>query len=176
MSAVYSGGLVYEYTVEGDSDQQKYGLVKLDSKASVSERPDFSEFGTALKAAKTPDGDGGYKTNLPPSECPGRSTTFLVSGEGLPAIPPKAKAFFKSGAGQGVGLEGTGSQEVGAESPGTATQGSGATTGTGSGAASTGEGDEGAASGLRAPALSVASVVCGLAIVVSSLLGGSFIL
>lgn len=177
MSPVYSGGLVYEYTVEGDTDQQKYGLVKLDSKASVSEQPDFAAFGTALKGAATPSGDGGYKSNLPPSECPGRSTTFLVTGEGLPAIPPKAKAFFKDGAGQGVGLTGTGSQDVGAESPGTATQGSGASTGTGSaGSSSTGSGDEGAASGLRAPAFSVASVVCGLVVVVSSFLGGAIIL
>ncbi|KAI4239628.1 MAG: hypothetical protein LQ349_000238 [Xanthoria aureola] len=177
MSPVYSGGLVYEYTVEGDTDQQKYGLVKLDSKASVSEQPDFAAFGTALKGAATPSGDGGYKSNLPPSECPGRSTTFLVDGNGLPAIPPKAKAFFKDGAGQGVGLTGAGSQDVGSESPGTATQGSGASTGTGSaGSASTGSDGEGAASGLRAPAFSVASVVCGLVVVVSSVLGGAIIL
>lgn len=164
---------MYEYTVEGDSDQQKYGLVKLNSKASVSERPDFAEFGKALKAAQTPSGDGGYKTNLPPSECPGRSTTFLVTGDGVPIIPPKAKAFFEDGAGPGVGLKGAGSQEVGSESPGTTTESSSSSGTDSDGSAST---EEGAASGLRAPALSVASVVCGFAIIVSSLLGGAIIL
>ncbi|KAL8924679.1 MAG: hypothetical protein Q9172_002581 [Xanthocarpia lactea] len=175
MTPVYSGGLAYEYTVEGDSDQQKYGLVKLDSTSKVTEQPDFMALQNALKNAPTPDGDGGYKTNLPKSECPGRSSTFLVTGNGLPAMPPKAKAFFKDGAGQGVGLEGTGSQEVGAESPGTATPGSGAPTGTGSGSASSSTG-EGAANGLRAPAFSMVPLVCGLAVVVSTFLGGAIVL
>ncbi len=175
MTPVYSGGLAYEYTVEGDSDQQKYGLVKLDSTSKVTEQPDFVSLQNALKNAPTPSGDGGYKTNLPKSECPGRSSTFLVTGNGLPAMPPKAKAFFKDGAGQGVGLEGTGSQEVGAESPGTATPGSGAPTGTGSGSSSSSTG-ESAANGLRAPALSMAPLVCGLAVVVSTFLGGAIVL
>lgn len=176
MSPVYSGGLAYEYTVEGDAKQQRYGLVKVGSTSSVTEQPDFATFQNALKNAPTPSGDGGYKSNLPKSDCPARSTTFLVTGDGLPAIPPKAKDFFKNGAGQGVGLEGPGSQDVGAESPGTATAGSGTPTGTGSASSSSSTGKKSAASDLHAPAFSVAPLVCGFAVVVSSFLGGAIML
>ncbi|KAL8765483.1 MAG: hypothetical protein Q9209_007454 [Squamulea sp. 1 TL-2023] len=183
MSPVYSGGLLYEYTVEGEDGtgaegdkQSRYGLVKIGSSSSVTEQPDFAAFGTALKAAKTPSGDGGYKPNGAKSECPGRSSTFLVTGDGLPAMPPKAKAFSKDGAGPGVGLAGEGSQEAGAESPGTATAGSGASTGTGAASSSSSTGDQSAASGFPAPAYTLAPLVCGLAVVISSFLGGAIIL
>ncbi|KAL8916628.1 MAG: hypothetical protein Q9208_008387 [Pyrenodesmia sp. 3 TL-2023] len=174
MSPVYSGGLVYEYTVEGQGDQQKYGLVDIQSSSSVKEDPDFALYRDALAKAPAPTGDGGYKTNLAKSECPARSDTWLVDSDGLPAMPPKAKAFFKSGAGQGVGLTGTGSQEVGAESTGTASAGSGAPTRTGG--ASSASGSEGAASGLRVPEFSVAPIVCGLVVMLSSFLGGAILL
>ncbi|KAL8730958.1 MAG: hypothetical protein Q9166_003748 [cf. Caloplaca sp. 2 TL-2023] len=175
MSPVYSGGLVYEYTVEGDAKQQKYGLVDVKSTSSATEQPDFAVLKDKLAKAPPPSGDGGYKANGAPSECPGRSSTFLVTGNGLPAMPPKAKQYFKSGAGQGVGLEGTGSQEVGAESTGTATPGSGAVTATGSSSSSSSTG-ESAASDLRAPGFSFAPLVCGLVVLVSSFLGGAIIL
>ncbi|KAL8749413.1 MAG: hypothetical protein Q9184_006817, partial [Pyrenodesmia sp. 2 TL-2023] len=175
MSPVYSGGLVYEYTVEGQGDQQKYGLVEIQSSSSVKEDPDFALYRDALARSPAPTGDGGYKTNLPKSECPARSDTWLVDSDGLPAMPPKAKAFFQSGAGQGVGLTGDGSQEVGAESTGTASAGSGAPTRTG-GASSSASGSEGAASGLRVPEFSVAPIVCGLVVMVSSFLGGAILL
>lgn len=175
MSPVYSGGLVYEYTVEGQGDQQKYGLVEIQSSSSVKEDPDFALYQKALADNPAPTGDGGYKTNLAKSECPARSDTWLVDSDGLPAMPPKAKAFFNSGAGQGVGLTGDGSQEVGAESTGTASAGSGAPTRTG-GASSSASGSEGAASGLRVPEFSVAPIVCGLVVMVSSFLGGAILL
>ncbi|KAL8800999.1 MAG: hypothetical protein Q9200_007077 [Gallowayella weberi] len=183
MSPVYSGGLLYEYTVEGEDGsgpegdkQSRYGLVKVSSTSSVTEQPDFAAFATALKNAPTPSGDGGYKANLPKSECPAKSNTFLVTGDGLPAMPPKAKDFFKNGAGPGVGLAGEGSQDVGSESPGTATPGSGKPTGTGSPSSSSPTGDKSAASDLRAPAFSIVPLVCGIAVVVSSLLGGAIVL
>ena len=177
MTPVYSGGLVYEYTEEGDKEQQKYGLVRVDSKSSVTEKPDFNALKTALAAAKPPTGDGGYKENGSPSECPSRSDTWLVDNDGLPAMPPKAAKFFENGAGKGVGLEGAGSQEVGAESTGIAKPGSGAVTGTRSpGASSTGDSDSAAVSVMKAPAMFSASLVCGFVVVVSSFLGGAVLL
>lgn len=174
MTPVYSGGLVYEYTKEGDAEQQKYGLVEIESSSSVTERPDFSTLQQKLKAAQPPSGDGGYKASGSKSECPAKSDTWLVDSDGLPAMPPKAKQYFKSGAGQGVGLTGTGSQDVGAESTGTASAGSGAPTKTGG--SSSASGSQGAASGLRVPEFSVAPLVCGLVVLASSLLGGAVLL
>ncbi|KAL8946393.1 MAG: hypothetical protein Q9222_007208 [Ikaeria aurantiellina] len=176
MSPVYSGGLVYEYTVEGDAKQQKYGLVDVKSSSSATEQPDFALFKNALSSAQPPSGDGGYKSNGEKSTCPGKSSTWLVTGDGLPAMPEKAKKYFNTGAGTGVGLKGSGSQDVGAESTGTATPGSGAVTATGSSSSASSTGSEGAAAGLRAPELSFAPLVCGFVVLASSLLGGALML
>ena len=176
MSPVYSGGIVYEYTKEGDATQQKFGLVDVQSTSSVTEQPDFSLYQKALAANPAPSGDGGYKPSNPKSICPGKSATWLVADDGLPAMPPQAKQYFQNGAGKGVGLTGTGSQDVGAESTGTATPGSGAVTATGSSSSASSTGSKGAASGLRAPELSFAPFVCGLVVLVSSLLGGAVLL
>lgn len=172
---VYSGGLLYEYTKEGDAKQQRFGLVDVKDSSSVTELPQFALFQNALKANPAPSGDGGYKSNGKPSTCPARSATWLVDGDGLPAMPPKAKAFFKNGAGAGVGLAGSGSQDVGAESTGTATPGSGAVTATGSSSSATSSGKS-AASGLRAPDFTVMPLVCGFVVLASSLLGGAILL
>ncbi|KAL9603996.1 MAG: hypothetical protein Q9219_000758 [cf. Caloplaca sp. 3 TL-2023] len=176
VTPVYSGGLVYEYTKEGDATQQKFGLVDVKSSSSATERPDFALYQKALKDNPV-SGDGGYKTTNVKSQCPSKSDTWLVDGVGLPAMPKQAQQYFKNGAGKGVGLTGTGSQDVGAESTGTATPGSGAVTATGSSSsASSTSSQEGAASGLRAPEFSVAPIVCGLVVLASSLLGGAVLL
>ncbi|KAL8709617.1 MAG: hypothetical protein Q9220_005709 [cf. Caloplaca sp. 1 TL-2023] len=178
MSSVYSGGLVYEYTKEGDNVQSKFGLVDVASTSSASEEPDFALLKNALASAQPPTGDGGYKANAAKSTCPGKSSTWLVSDDGLPAMPEQAKQYFKNGAGPGVGLTGTGSQDVGAESSGTATAGSGTVTATGSSSSSSASasGSKGAAASLRAPEFSFAPLVCGFVVLVSSLLGGAIML
>lgn len=173
MTPVYSGGLVYEYTEEGDSTQSKYGLVQITGKGA-SPKPDFETLRDAFENTPVPKGDGGFKSSGSPSECPPRSDTFLVDNNDLPAMPESAKKFFKNGAGKGVGLEGTGSQDVGAESTGTAPAGSGAVTETVSGPGS-GSTPSGAAGHLRAPAASVASIVCGLVLVASSFIGATLL-
>lgn len=175
MSGVYSGGLVYEYTKEGDATQEKFGIVDVQSSSSVTELPDFNLLKNALASNPSPSGDGGYKPNADKSDCPPKSDTWLVSTDGLPAMPAQAKQYFKSGAGAGPGLAGTGSQDVGAESSGTASAGSGAPTKTGS-SSSSATSSKGAASGLRAPEFSVAPIVCGVVVLVSSLLGGAVLL
>ena len=178
MSSVYSGGLVYEYSVEGDATQSKYGLVDLSSGAN--EQGDFSLLSDAFKQVKLPDGNGGAKTGGSASECPPKSPTWLVNGLGLPAMPPKASQYFANGAGKGVGFTGDGSQEVGAESTGTASAGSGQATATGTSGGSGGSGgsasSSAAATGLRIPEFSFAPLVCSLVVVASSLLGGAIML
>ena len=175
MTPVYSGGLVYEYSKEGDSTQQKFGLVDV-SGGSVKELTDFSTLQQAFANTPAPSGDGGYKSNGSPSTCPTKSSTWLVSGDGLPAMPPQASQYFSSGAGTGVGLTGTGSQDVGAESTGTASAGSGQATATGTSSSSgSSSSSKSAAVGLRVPEMSFAPLMCGVVVFFSSLIGATLL-
>lgn len=128
MTAVYSGGLVYEYVQEAS----KYGLVSV-SGSTVTELPDFAALMAAYKATPNPSGDAGYNSTGGANGCPPKSANWQVTGDALPAIPSGAAALFKTGAGKGAGLTGKGSQNSGGTSTGTATPGSGsvaASTGT----------------------------------------------
>ena len=175
MTAVYSGGLVYEYSKEGDSIQEKFGLVDV-SGGKTDERPDFSTLQQAFSKAAPPNGDGGYKPSGQASKCPPKSNTWLVSGDGLPAMPPKAANFFKNGAGKGPGLSGGGSQDAGAESTGTASAGSGSPTATGTSSSSSGKSSSSsAASSLRIPEMSLGPMVCGMVVFFSTLLGATLL-
>lgn len=174
MSPVYSGGLVYEYSKEGDSIQSKYGLVDL-SGGGTKELADFQTLMNAFSKTPNPSGDGGYKSDGQPSTCPPNSSTWLVSGDGLPAMPPKASQYFKDGAGKGPGLTGDGSQEVGAESTGTATAGSGKATATGTAGAKGTSSHSSAAGALLIPDMSMGPLVCGLVVFMSSLLGATLL-
>jgi hypothetical protein len=131
MTGVYSGGLVYEYSDEGNG----YGLVNISSTTEVVEGTQFTLLETALSNTTAPTGDGGYNSTSGASSCPSSSSTWNVTSDALPAIPAKAAAYMKSGAGTGAGLTGTGSQDAsgsGVSSSGTATAGSGAATTTAS--------------------------------------------
>ena len=143
MTAVYSGGLVYEYSQE----ESKYGLVTL-SGNTVTPLADFTALQTAFKGTANPSGDGGYNSTGGASGCPAKSANWDVDSDALPAIPSAAAAMMKSGAGTGAGLTGKGSQNAGGTSSGTATQGSGTVTETGSASSST---KSGSAGSLRAP-------------------------
>lgn len=164
---------MYEYTKEGDDTQSKFGLVEVDGK-DLTERPDFKTLQKAFSDLSLPSGDGGYKSSGGASDCPPKSDTFLEDTDALPALPKEAEQYFKNGAGKGVGLSGTGSQDVGAESSGTATAGSGTVTETASGAgrSSTKKADSGS---LRAPDMSVAPLVCGMVVVFCSFLGATLL-
>ena len=177
MTPVYSGGLVYEYSKEGDATQSKFGLVDVSS-GTPSELTDFNTLAQAFQKTPAPSGDGGYKSSGSASTCPTKSSTWLVTGDGLPAMPPQASQYFKNGAGQGMGLTGSGSQDVGAESTGTATAGSGQATasGTASSAGSSGSSSHKSAAGsVRVPDFHMGPLVCGLVVVLSSLLGASLL-
>jgi len=137
MSAVYSGGLVYEYSEEGNG----YGVVNItDNKVDAGSQ--FNLLKTTLAGTSNPSGDGGYNATSAASVCPASSSTWNVTSDALPAIPAKAKALMTSGAGAGPGLTGTGSQEAsgsGISSSNTASAGSGqaSVTGTASSSSST---------------------------------------
>lgn len=169
MTPVYSGGLVYEYTQE----ENKYGLVEL-SGSGVTENADFAALKSAYASTPMPSGDGGYKPNGKPSTCPAQSSTWLPGTDSLPAIPDGAVKYMTDGAGKGPGLKGNngaGSQNAGGASTATATPGSGAVTATGGAASST---SKGAAASLHAPELSLAPFVCGLVVILSSMVGATF--
>jgi hypothetical protein len=123
MTSVFSGGLVYEYSEEGNG----YGLVTI-SGTSVVTATDFPSLASAYSAATNPTGLGGATTSSASTTCPTESSEWEVSNDGLPAIPAVAEAYMSTGAGTGPGLSGAGSQEAGDaenESTGTATAGSG---------------------------------------------------
>jgi hypothetical protein len=115
MTSVYSGGLVYEYTMA----ENKYGVVEIE-RNSVKELPEFSTLATAFKNNPAPSDDGGYKPNLPPSSCPPQSSNWKVQNDSLPNMPVGGKKFFDSGAGAGPGLKtgDKGSQWAGTPSSG----------------------------------------------------------
>ncbi|KFX99829.1 hypothetical protein O988_03630 [Pseudogymnoascus sp. VKM F-3808] len=149
MTAVYSGGLAYEYSEEGSG----YGLVKIKDSKTVSELSGFNYLKKAFASTKSFSGDGGYSSAKgKASQCPPKSSNWNVTSEELPAIPKKALEYMKGDVGKGPGLKGAGSQTSGGDgisSEGTTTGGDGA--GTGTGESSEGETSEAAASGLVAP-------------------------
>ncbi|KAI1142520.1 glycoside hydrolase family 72 protein [Hypoxylon sp. FL0543] len=133
MSSVYSGGLMYEYSREGNG----YGIVELSGESdSVKEEPEFANFQSALKKYPAPSGDGGASKTTTSVACPTVDDVWDLDEWGpsnLPAIPEGAKKYMTEGAGSGPGLKGAGSQNAGGTSTGTASPGSGSVTATASG-------------------------------------------
>lgn len=102
MTSVYSGGLVYEYTVEANG----YGLVEVSSNGNVVPDGDFDRLKNAYAATSNPSGDGGARTSTTPPQCQPESEEWAVSIDRLPVIPASAKQFIRDGAGTGPGLGG----------------------------------------------------------------------
>lgn len=143
MTAVYSGGLVYEYSLE----ENGFGLVDIQSNGELEILSDLTRLAAAYKKTPNPSGDGGATTtSSTASQCPPESDDWAVSSTLLPSIPEPAKKFMTSGAGTGPGLAGEGSQWMGTPSESDASPGSGQASVTPSGAASTSTGSTGAAS------------------------------
>jgi hypothetical protein len=91
MSSVYSGGLMYEYSREGND----YGIVDLSSgSTSFKEEGDFAKFKAALAKYPAPSGDGGFTSTTQAVACPTLDSVWALDSWGesaLPAIPEKAK-------------------------------------------------------------------------------------
>lgn len=174
MSSVYSGGLVYEYSME----DSKYGLVKIKG-SSVEELDDFTTLKNAYANATDPSGDGGYKKDGGASSCPSESKSWNVtmSDDKLPAFPSGASEFLKDGAGKGPGLKGSGSQSSGSQETELANAGDGAvTSGAAAGSSGSSSPSTGAASTLRPGEFSLAPLAMGAVVLVSSLFGGLLVL
>jgi len=165
MTGVYSGGLVYEYSEEGNN----YGLVTI-SGNSVTTDHDFNTLMAAYQNTSNPTGDGGYNSTGGASGCPVyEGQNWLVMNDSLPAIPAPAQKYFTQGAGTGPGLTGAGSQDAGTQSTGTASAGSGQVTPT---STASGSGSTSSAAGhLVVPQFSFVPVVCATVVVLSSLFG-----
>lgn len=171
MTGVYSGGLVYEYSMEPN----KYGLVEISSN-SVSELGDFTALMNAFKSTPNPDGDGGYNQTGGASGCPAYNPpNWDVKDDNLPAMPEGAKSFMNDGAGKGPGLSGPGSQNAGGASSGTATAGSGEPTRSGTTGSSSSGTSNAAAFGAPLPEFTMAPLVCGMVVVLSTLFGASLL-
>lgn len=176
MSPVYSGGLVYEYSME----ESKYGLVKINGN-NVEELDDFTTLKNAYSNATNPSGDGGYKSSGSASKCPTDSNSWNVTmkDDQLPAFPSGASDFLKNGAGDGPGLKGSGSQSAGSAETEVADAGAGAVTSGaagGSTASSSSSPSTGAAATLRPSEFSLAPLAMGAVVLVSSLFGGLLVL
>lgn len=154
MTSVYSGGLVYEYSDEGNG----YGIVSIDGD-SVSEKSDFAAYATALSKNPQPTGDGGFVATTNSQACPSADSDWLVSNTLLPAIPTGASKYMDQGAGDGPGLKGDGSQNAGGTSTGDAEPGSGSATGSASTSSSSGNAGAGGPGPLDMGAFMVTGVV-----------------
>jgi hypothetical protein len=110
MTVCYSGGLVYEYSQEGNG----YGLVTING-GSVTPDKDFTALQAAYKKTPNPTGDGNYNPTSHSSTCPPQSNTWNVTSDNLPALPSAAANLMKNGAGKGAGLGGAGSQSAGSD-------------------------------------------------------------
>ncbi|KAL7623176.1 1,3-beta-glucanosyltransferase [Parahypoxylon ruwenzoriense] len=132
MSSVYSGGLMYEYSREGNG----FGIVELSGNSnSVKEDPDFQKLASALSKYPAPTGDGGFTSTTSAVACPTIDDIWDLEEWGtsaLPAIPEGAMKYMTDGAGAGPGLKGDGSQDASGTSTGTAAPGSGSVTATAS--------------------------------------------
>lgn len=89
MTSVYSGGLVYEYSKEGNG----YGVVEVSgSSTNVIEEDDFPNLKSALSKYPAPTGNGGFTSTTTSAACPTADADWEVSDDSLPAIPDEAKA------------------------------------------------------------------------------------
>ena len=106
MTSVYSGGLMYEYSLESN----EYGIAELDG-SSVRETNEFENLVSAFSRWPAPTGDGSPEhTTTHSNECPTPDSVWEVRGSNLPAMPEGAEDYMENGVGRGPGLDGPGSQ------------------------------------------------------------------
>lgn len=86
MSGVYSGGLLYEYSLEASG----YGIVNITNGNAV-ELAEFDKFGAALKQFPAPTGNGGFVSTTTSQPCPTKDADWLIDSTLLPALPAAAK-------------------------------------------------------------------------------------
>lgn len=143
MSSVYSGGLMYEYSLE----ENDYGIVEIKN-GKVKKLDEFDMFKNALSQNPSPTGDGGASSSTHAVDCPPKDPDWDVDPDYVPEMPKEAQKYMKQGAGGGPGLNGPGSQTAGDSGTSTASTTGGQVSPTGSSSSDGGDGnsnDEGAA-------------------------------
>lgn len=109
MTSVYSGGLMYEYSLE----QNEYGIVTLKSDSVDTSSSEYKNFKAALAKFPTPSGNGGAAETTHSVDCPSQDSSWNVDPSLVPVMPAQAEKYMKSGAGDGPGFGGDGSQDAG---------------------------------------------------------------
>ena len=105
MTMVYSGGMMYEYSQEGND----YGIVTITGD-SVTKSQEYNNFKAALAKYPPPTGNGGAASSSHSVACPSPNSAWTIDTEALPVMPSQAATYFQKGAGTGPGLTGAGSQ------------------------------------------------------------------
>jgi 1,3-beta-glucanosyltransferase GAS5 len=82
MTGVYSGGLMYEYSLE----ENDFGIVTLDG-STVTEGKDFAKLASALSANPAPTGNGGAAATTNSVECPTTDSVWDLGDWGVSALP-----------------------------------------------------------------------------------------
>ncbi|EPY50289.1 sporulation specific 1,3-beta- glucanosyltransferase Gas4 [Schizosaccharomyces cryophilus OY26] len=101
MTESFSGGLVYEYSAEPNN----YGLVIIDGNGDRKISKNCVTLMKQFQKVPNPKGDGGYRKDGLPSECP-RNSTYFQAWETLPPMPKEAKVYMEEGAGEPLGIDG----------------------------------------------------------------------
>lgn len=86
MTGVYSGGLMYEYSMEAN----KYGIVEI-SGNNVEELDEYANFKSALSKYPTPTGDAGAAKTSHAVDCPTSDSVWMVDPTSIPTIPKQAE-------------------------------------------------------------------------------------
>jgi hypothetical protein len=91
MTPVYSGGLMYEYSMGPNG----YGIVEIqgntDQTGDREELEEFAAFANALRKWPAPTDDGGYTSTTKAAACPTADNYWAVSSTSLPSMPDAAK-------------------------------------------------------------------------------------
>lgn len=109
MTGVYSGGLMYEYTIEDN----EFGIVEVDNTGnsqSVSTGREYNNLKTVMSQFPMPTSNQPHESSTHAVSCPTSHSVWQVDPSLLPAMPSQASKFFTDGAGRGPGLSGDGSQ------------------------------------------------------------------
>jgi hypothetical protein len=146
MSAVYSGGLMYEYSIE----ENEFGIVTIEGN-NLDKHEEFDIFKSALSEYPAPTGAGGAASTTHAVACPTSESVWNVDPSYIPEMPVQAQRYMDDGAGEGPGLNGDGSQQAGDSGTATASVSNGQASPTGSGSGSSDNDDEGAAASVKAP-------------------------
>ncbi|CAM1500773.1 Fc.00g099350.m01.CDS01 [Cosmosporella sp. VM-42] len=155
MSSVYSGGLLYEYSVE----KNKFGIVTID-KTAIETSQEYDLFKAALEEYPAPTGDGGAASTTHSVSCPTSESVWQVNPSLVPEMPSEAQKYMKDGAGDGPGLDGDGSQNAGDSGTATASVTGGEASPTGSSSS-----DDDSAAPMNAPSMVAPLLVSGVAAV-----------